>query len=312
MNYLLLLAGLIGLWFGTNLTIRGAISIANKLGMSEFVIGAAILSVGSNLPELTIAINAGIRNLQIGQGSDVVIGTALGSALGQIGLVLGLVGLSGYLTLPRQILYRHGSVMIGSLFVLALVGLDGIVSRAEGALLVSIYAVYFFFLLTESTKRDQADDREPMKISYKSWLYLVLGLGLVIGSAEITVRAVTHVADALNIEQSFVAIIFIGLGTSLPELSISLGAILKKRSGLSVGNLIGSNIFDTLILIGVAAAIARLDFNPTMLRVDLPFLIVLSGVVLIFFVRRKGLQKREAAIVLALYCGYAVVRLSIA
>jgi cation:H+ antiporter len=232
--------------------------------------------------------------------------------LGQIGLVLGLVGLSGYLTLPRQILYRHGSVMIGSLFVLALVGLDGIVSRAEGALLVSIYAVYFFFLLTESTKRDQADDREPMKISYKSWLYLVLGLGLVIGSAEITVRAVTHVADALNIEQSFVAIIFIGLGTSLPELSISLGAILKKRSGLSVGNLIGSNIFDTLILIGVAAAIARLDFNPTMLRVDLPFLIVLSGVVLIFFVRRKGLQKREAAIVLALYCGYAVVRLSIA
>jgi cation:H+ antiporter len=294
------------------LTIRGAISIANKLGMSEFVIGAAILSVGSNLPELTIAINAGIRNLQIGQGSDVVIGTALGSALGQIGLVLGLVGLSGYLTLPRQILYRHGSVMIGSLFVLALVGLDGIVSRAEGALLVSIYAVYFFFLLTESTKRDQADDREPMKISYKSWLYLVLGLGLVIGSAEITVRAITHVADALNIEQSFVAIIFIGLGTSLPELSISLGAILKKRSGLSVGNLIGSNIFDTLILIGVAAAIARLDFNPTMLRVDLPFLIVLSGVVLIFFVRRKGLQKREAAIVLALYCGYAVVRLSIA
>lgn len=312
MNYLLLLAGLIGLWFGTNLTIRGAISIANKLGMSEFVIGAAILSVGSNLPELTIAINAGIRNLHTGQGSDVVIGSALGSALGQIGLVLGLVGLSGYLTLPRQILYRHGSVMIGSLFVLALVGLDGIVSRAEGALLVSIYAVYFFFLLTESTKRDQADDREPMKISYKSWLYLVLGLGLVIGSAEITVRAVTHVADALNIEQSFVAIIFIGLGTSLPELSISLGAILKKRSGLSVGNLIGSNIFDTLILIGVAAAIARLDFNPTMLRVDLPFLIVLSGVVLIFFVRRKGLQKREAAIVLALYCGYAVVRLSIA
>jgi cation:H+ antiporter len=114
---------------------------------------------------------------------------------------------------------------------------------------------------------------------------LVLGLGLVIGSAEITVRTVTHVADALNIEQSFVAIIFIGLGTSLPELSISFGAILKKRRGLSVGNLIGSNIFDTLMPIGVAAAIVRLDFNPTMLRVALPFLIGLSSVVLVFLAR---------------------------
>lgn len=105
MDIFLLLAGLAGLWLGTDLTLRGAISIASKLGMSELIVGVAILSVGS----------------------------ALGSALAQIGFVLGLAGLLGYLTLPKHILYRHGSIMMGSLVVLALVGFDGTVSRIEGA-----------------------------------------------------------------------------------------------------------------------------------------------------------------------------------
>jgi cation:H+ antiporter len=145
MDIFLLLAGLAGLWLGTDLTLRGAISIASKLGMSEFIVGVAILSVGSDLPELSIAISAAVRNLQMGQASDVVVGSALGSALGQIGFVLGLAGLLGYLTLPKHILYRHGSIMMGSLAVLALVGFDGTVSRIEGALLVTIYIIYFVF-----------------------------------------------------------------------------------------------------------------------------------------------------------------------
>jgi cation:H+ antiporter len=310
MNYLLLLAGLIGLWFGTNLTIRGAISIANKFGMSEFVVGVAILSVGSDLPELTIAINGALINLDAGQASDVVIGSALGSALGNIGFILGLVGLLGYMALPKQLVYRHGSIMMGSLVVLALVGFDGTVSRTEGALLITIYIIYFIFLLTETTSSKKTDNSGLPLLAYRSWFYLAVGLGLVIGSAEITIRAATHVADALNIEQSIIAIMVIGLGTSLPELSISLGAVLKKRSGMSAGNLIGSNIFDTLVPIGVAGVISELHFDAKMLRVDLPFLFVLSGVVIIFFATKRGLQKHEAAIVLALYCGYAVLRIS--
>ena len=126
--------------------------------MSEFIVGVAILSVGSDLPELSIAISAAVRNLQMGQASDVVVGSALGSALGQIGFVLGLAGLLGYLTLPKHILYRHGSIMMGSLVVLALVGFDGAVSRIEGALLVTIYITYFIFLLTETRGTKQVSD----------------------------------------------------------------------------------------------------------------------------------------------------------
>jgi cation:H+ antiporter len=139
-------------------------------------------------------------------------------------------------------------------------------------------------------------------------IVLIAGLaGLWLGT-DLTIRAAIQVADALNIEQSLIAIIIIGLGTSLPELSISIGAALRKRSGLSVAILIGSNILDTLMPIGIAGAISRLDFDAKILRIDLPFLFALSTLVLIFFARESGL--RQAAIVLVAYCGYAFMRIS--
>ncbi len=142
-------------------------------------------------------------------------------------------------------------------------------------------------------------------------VYLLVGLAVVIGSAELTVRSATNLAIALNIQQSFIAIIIIGLGSSLPELSISLAAVIKRRAHLSVGNLIGSNIFDTLVPIGVAAAIADLFFDRSMLRFEMPFLAVLTTVVLILF-GRAGIGKRGASVVLGLYLVYAAVKLATA
>ena len=259
----------------------------------------------------TIAIDASIHDLKFGGStSDLIIGSALGSALGQIGFVLGLVGLMIYLTLPRQIIYRHGSIMIGALIILALVGIDGNVSRSEGATLITIYVMYAIFLFTEKTSAGSIKQHEMPLTTSRSWLYLIVGFAIIVIGAELTVKSATHVAELLEVNQSFIAIIVVGLGTSLPELSISVSAAMKKKSGLSVGNLIGSNIFDTLVPIGAAATIATLKFDQTMLRFDLPFLLVLSATVLIVFMRKKGLQKKEAALILALYCGYALVRIS--
>ena len=108
MDIALLILGLAGLWFGTEVTIKGAVCIANRYGVSEFIVGVVILSIGSDLPELAIAIDAGFKNLAGGNFSDVVVGSALGSSLGQIGMVLGVAGLLSLLTLPRGVVYRHG------------------------------------------------------------------------------------------------------------------------------------------------------------------------------------------------------------
>lgn len=311
MDFLALIAGLAGLWIGTDLTIRGAVSISKRLGLSEFVVGVAILSIGSDLPELAIAVDGALVNLRGGEASEVVVGSAVGSALGQIGFVLGLAGLFGVLTLPRRVIKTHGSVLMGTLVLLGVFAFDGNVSRLEGGILVFAYLGYLGFLLSDRESWEERGDGASELSLAKSWLLVAIGIGLVIFSAELTVSAVGKVARILQIGESVIAIIVIGLGTSLPELSISVAAVIRRRSRMSVGNLIGSNIFDTLVPIGVAAIISGISFDYAMLTQDLPFLFVLSLVVLILFWRKKGIQKYEAAMIVGVYCIYAFIKFSV-
>jgi cation:H+ antiporter len=311
-DLVLLFVGLGGLWLGTEAAIRGAVTIAGRLGVSEFIIGVAILSVGSDLPELAIAVDAALKNLQGADASDLVVGSALGSGLGQIGFVLGIAGLLAYLTLPRLIVYQHGSVLLGSLVLLGIFGFDGIVSRPEGLALVTFYLVYLFLLFTERATPSADETEFGLDGLFMALVHLAVGLAIVIGAAELTVTSATTLALEMGIKQSFVAIIIIGLGSSLPELTISLVAVAKGRTRLSVGNLVGSNIFDSLVPIGVAAAITDLAFNPAMLRFELPFLFVVTATVLLFFVRRRGIQKIEAAVILVTYVVYAMIKLILA
>lgn len=307
MEFFALLAGLAGLWFGTESTIRGAVAVAQRLGIPEFVVGIAVLSIGSDLPELSIAVDAAIKNLHGGQASDVVVGSVFGSDMGQIGVVLGITGLFGYLSLPRNIVYQQGAALLGSLVFLGLVGFDGHVSRTEGISLVFFYVLYLLYVLAGAVTVEKSEGWWATRLA-SALAYLVIGLVIVIASAELTVWSTIKVATTFDIEQSIIAIIVIGLGTSLPELSISVGAILKRRPDLSLGNLIGSNVFDTLVPVGVAAAITRLDFNKDMLRHEWPFLFVLTSVVLLFLLGRAGIQKRHAVVIIAMYLSYAVFR----
>jgi cation:H+ antiporter len=310
MEFLLLVAGLAGLWLGTEATISGAVGIAERFGVPEFVIGLAILSVGSDLPELAIAVDAAIKNLQSGQTSDVVVGSALGSGLAQIGLVLGISGFLHHLTLPSKAVYQHGSVLLGSLVLLALFAFDGHISLTEGIALVVVYAIYLIMLLTNGGNENDAFDEKSSTSLIVLIVYLVVGLAIVTGSAELTVSSATKMAVRFGWEQSLIAILLIGLGSSLPELSISVVAAIKRRAHLSIGNLIGSNIFDTLVPIGVAATISGLEFDQGMLLFELPALFALSALVLVFFKGKEGIRKREAWIILSLYVLYAATKLA--
>lgn len=304
----LLVAGLAGLWFGTELTIRGAVRVADRLGISEFVIGVAVLSVGSDLPELAIAVDGALKTVAGGDASDVIVGTALGSYLGQLGFVLGFVALFQHLSLRRTTVWRHGAALVGALLLLAVFGYDGMVSRIEGTLLVIVYAGYFFamFMGSESFSDEAKGGSEKLTVA---WLLLAIGLVVVVVGAEVTVSTAIRLAATMGVSEAFVSIVLIGLGTSLPELSISLAAALKQRQSMSVGNLIGSNVFDTLVPVGAAAAISTIRFDHGMLTREIPYLVLLTIVVMAFFWRRRGIGKTEAIVVLAMYFGYVGVKL---
>ena len=306
MDFILLILGVAGLWLGTELTIGGALAIARRYGLSEFFVGLVVLSIGSDLPELAVAVDAGLKGLSGLDASGVVVGTAIGSVMGQIGFVLGVAGLLGYLSLPRRFIVRHGSVLLGATVLLFLAGFDGHVSRLEGTMLCTVYLIYIVALLRNGAI--PAEQPEALALAaggLKSWAALIAGLLAVIASSELAVVSVVRIAQALEVSQALVSVLIIGIGTSLPELSISVSAILKKRAGLSVGNIIGSNILDTLLPVGIAAAISPLVFEAQFLFFDLPYIFMLTSVVLFFFIRKRGLQTGEAAVILAFYAAYA-------
>jgi cation:H+ antiporter len=145
---------------------------------------------------------------------------------------------------------------------------------------------------------------------WKAWAYLIVGLGLLLVSAEMTVRSAAAFAEAVGLSNIAVSAIVIGMGSSLPELSVSLVALLRKRGGLSVGNLVGSNILDTLLVPGLAAVITPLAVPVAVLWVDLPVLLLTTVLVLGFlYVSRRGIHRLEASILLTIYIAYAATRL---
>ena len=309
MDFLVLLLGLGGLWYGTEMTIRGGVALAARLRVSEFIVGIVILSIGSDLPELAIAIDVAIKNINNGGVSDVVVGSALGSSLGQIGFVLGVAGLLAFLTLERKTVYQHGAILLGSIVILALLAWDGYVTRTEGIALVIVYAIYLMLVISDATPQPP-ESGAPRNGFRKSIVILFVGLAIITVSAEMTVAGAINVAEFLGVDDAVVAILIIGLGSSLPELSISIGAVLRGKHHMSVGNLIGSNIFDTLMPIGVAALISGVDFSADMLRFEVPYLFVVTTVVLVFFLRKFGIQKVEAFIILSMYLGYALIKIA--
>jgi cation:H+ antiporter len=306
---LLLIAGIAGLFIGTELTIGGALAIARRHQLSEFFVGLVILSIGSDLPELAIAIDAGIKGLMGQDASGVVVGASVGSVVAQIGFVLGLAGVISYLTLPRTFIYKHGSVLLAATVLLFLVAFDGHVSRTEGLTLVTFYFLYVIALMNGSNSPDE----EPAALAHggvRSWTLLIIGLIAVIGSSEITVTSVVNIAQAFDISEALISVLIIGLGTSLPELSISISAILKKKTHLSVGNIIGSNILDTLLPIGAAAVISGVNFERQLIFFDLPFIFVMTSVVLAFFIVSRGMLRWQAWVVLGFYASYVGVKLA--
>lgn len=308
MDYLLLLAGIAGLWLGTELTVGGALAIARRHQLSEFFVGLVILSIGSDLPEIAVAVDIGIKGLMGNDVSGVVVGTSIGSVVAQIGFVLGLAGVISYLTLPRSFVIRHGAVLLGATVLLYVVALDGTVSRLEGVLLITAYALYVMALMNGET----VPEEEPGQLAgggFRSWMFLVVGLAAVTWSTEITVTSVVSIAHALDISEAIISVLIIGLGTSLPELSISISAILKKKAHMSVGNIIGSNILDTLLPVGIAAAISSVAFEQEFLHFDLPFILLLTSVVLALFYTRRGVQRPQGLIILALYFSFVAVKI---
>lgn len=297
---------------GTELVVRSAISIANIFQLSEIFIGITILAFGTDLPELVVAIDGALHNAKGIESSGIITGNAIGSCISQISFVIGATALFHFLIIGRVQLKYFGIELIGSIILLAIVSFDNVITWDNGAILIMAFLIYFITHFIQEKKRIQSKKGEKIKyklkvIALKS-LFLIIGLVIVVLASELTVDHALILATNWGIPQSFIGAIIIGAGTSLPELAISVNAVLKNKPGLSIGNIIGSNIFDLLIPLGLASIIADIKIENKVLFYDLPFLLLISLIVIGFLSTKRGLQKWEGLGLIILYLVYAIVK----
>lgn len=307
-DLILLVLGLLGLWGGTLLTVRGAVALSERHGLSQGFVGLTILAMGTDLPELLVSVSGSVQQLRGIDASGVIVGNATGSAIAQGTLVLGVAGLVGYLSVAPRMVWRDGITLLLAAGLVGALAIDGRVGHFEGVALLIAYLIYVAALV-QAEGHSSEDSARATKGSVSPLLLVAVGLLTVILSAHVVVTEGVRLAEAWGITQTVLGALIIGAGTSLPELALSVGAARQGHASLSVGNVIGSNIFDLLVPVGLAGAIAPVSVAPATIWFDLPALALGTIALLFFLLRRRGLQRGEALALVILYAGYATLRI---
>lgn len=304
-----LLLGLVGLWFGADMAVKGAIGISRYLRVGGLFIGLTVMSIGTSIPEIAVSIAGGMDRLAGLETSGLVIGNKIGSCLNQITLIMGLVGLFGLLCMTKREWRRDGAMLMASIGIFFLAGMDGFISALDGWFLIAIYMTYFLFLFKDEKLREKIRRRRTELQAAWDVLDLAGGLVVVLFASSIIIDSGMSLAGQLQTSGMLIGIFIVGLGTGLPELSVSLTAIRKKECGMSVGNLIGSNITDMLFSLGVGAVFAGFLVEPSVLYFDIPVLMLVSALMLAFFGQTYKLKRQKAAMLLLVYVFYTAIKL---
>ena len=310
MEIVWLLLSLVILYFGAEGLVSGAASLAKRIGISPLVIGLTIVSVGTSAPELLVSVKAALN----GQGA-LSVGNVLGSNFFNVGIILGISAIIYPLAVKRQLLKLDVPVMILTSLLFFLFFLDFTISALEAAILVFLFIAYVTYLLISSRKNksiDKGDEEEDEIKMSKHWLLDILFIGvglaaLVYGSDLLVVNAVI-IAGWLGMSEALIGLTIVAAGTSMPELATSVVAALKKRSDIAIGNVVGSNIFNILLILGVAGLIAPLN-APDINYVDGLFNLGIGVLLWLFMKRSSRIKRVQGAVFLLFYLIYFTYKL---
>lgn len=302
----LLIAGFVVLGIAGEALLRGAVTLANGFKVSPLIIGLTIIAFGTSAPELTVSLNAAF-----GGQPDISIGNVVGSNIANILLVLGAMAVVSPFFVNQGTLGRDGGFMLGVSVVLLLFGLWGGIPTLAGAALLAVLIGFTIYLYTSSRSSDDAEEAEaevgenmvrggmPVAI-----IVTIVGLSGIVWGADLMVDGAIGLARQFGIAEAVIALSLVAIGTSLPELAVSLVAAMRGHAGLAVGNIIGSNISNILLILGSTALLADLPISGTLAMRDIPIMIGVAWLGLFFMASGRRMSRQEGGICLALYAAY--------
>ncbi len=299
---LLLLGGLVLLCVGGDLLVRGAESLAVRLGMTPLVIGLTVVAFGTSSPELFISIGAALQDLD-----DVAIGNAVGSNIANLTLVLGLAAWVYPIRVETRVMKKDTPILVlCSAALCAMLFLGGMLTRGYGALMVLSLAVYIFLCIRWGKSGDPEPtdcERAASKSLLLSTVFVVAGLVMLVYGADFFVGGAVQLARNFGISEAVISLTLVALGTSLPEIASTLIASLKGRGDLAIGNAVGSSIFNILAILGLTSLITPLSMG-NISWIDLAFMTFTAVVVLPIIYTEEKMTRFEGVSLVFCYFAY--------
>ncbi len=304
--WLELVLGIISLIVGADLLVRGAAKIARGLGVAPIVIGLTLVAYGTSAPEFAVSATATLRGV-----GAIALGNALGSNVANIGLVLGFSALLRPIRVERTIVKREAPLLVGVALLFPLFFVNAQITRLEGLLAFAGGVAFTVWSLKTSKQRENVPDK--VKLEIKQWLLnlVFVGVGIVglIFGGDWIVNGAGELALRLGMSPRVIALTVVAVGTSLPELATSITAMIRDESDIAIGNIIGSNLFNLLFVLGGATALAPVELTPDLIAwpgvwVDAAVGLGLALILWPFASSKLRLERWEGAVLLAIYIAY--------
>lgn len=301
-NFLFVLLGLLLLISGGNWLLKSAVAISLNLNIPKIVIGMTVVSFATSAPELIVSIKAALDGFP-----DLALGNVVGSNIANLGLVLGVTVILGSIDVRKSFYTTDWPVMmLASLLFFGFIYFDGNLGRVEGIIMVSLLFLFLVYLLRfqkAAVVDEMPEDDLPLPL-YKTVLFLGLGGVALWGGSELLIKGAVGLASSFGVSDRVIGITVVSVGTSIPELAASVIAVLKKEKAISLGNLIGSNIFNLLAVLGITAIVSPIHVVDTgLLSNDIFWMLGISFLILplVFFPKGLRLGWRDGLILVGIY-----------
>jgi cation:H+ antiporter len=316
MTFAYLIGGFVLLVAGAEALVRGAVKLAARFGISPLIIGLTVVAFGTSAPETAVSVQAALS----GSG-DIAVGNVIGSNIANILLILGLSAMVSPLIVSRQLVRLDVPVMIGAGVLTFALAWNGTISRIEGSILLALLAIYTIFLVIASKREnalakvdDAASDLGTDEAAAKptGWVLqlalVLLGLGLLVLGSNLLIEGAVALARALGLSELVIGLTVIAVGTSLPELATSLLAVYRGERDIAVGNVVGSCIFNLLLVLGAGSLVSTtgLSISPNALAFDLPVMLAVFAACLPIFFSGYRINRWEGALFFGYYIAYTL------
>jgi len=319
LDVLLLIIGLALLLGGGDVLVRGAVGTASILGISTLIIGLTVVAFGTSAPELAVNLFAAYQD-----NTDVSFGNIIGSNIANVGLILGCAALYKPLDIQPTIVQREIPMMLIATAVAAVMAFDialfdapgDSIARGDGMILLLLFAGFMFYMLRDALSQRKSDaflaemteelqEQEKPSSLWLSIVLLIAGLAAVTGGGKLTVDAAVTIAESVGMSQAVIGLTIVAIGTSLPELATSVMAARRGHTDIAIGNVVGSNIFNLLLIMGTTASFRAIPIPPDGGHIDLIVMAALSlALIPIAFIGRNIISRFEGGSLLAIYVGY--------